>query len=111
MIKAIGVDIENIARFKESINNKKFLELIFTDREINYCNRKKEPEKSFAARFCAKEAVIKAHSKKLIMKDIEILATDSGKLNVFIFNKLKKEINCSISHTDDYAIAFVVIGG
>tara|TARA_Y100000310_G_scaffold343861_1_gene453541 strand:- start:303 stop:650 length:348 start_codon:yes stop_codon:yes gene_type:complete len=108
-IKGIGVDIESIQRFKDTHKDKSFINLIFTKKEISYCEKKKEPHISFAGRFCAKEAVIKAHNSKLAMKDIEIINEDSGKLKVHIKNTLKPNIHCSISHTNEYATAFVII--
>ena len=71
--------------------------------------QKKEPYISFTGKFCAKEAVIKASNEKLAMKDIEILNKKSGKLKVLIKGRENSAIQCSISHTNDYAVAFVVI--
>ena len=109
MILGIGTDIESIKRFKESSKKEHFFNLVFSDTEINYCNQKKEPYASFAGKFCGKEAVIKALNKKVSMKDIEITNLESGKIKVLINGKEDKKIKCSISHTKDYAIAFVII--
>lgn len=109
MILGVGVDIESIKRFKKSYKNKNFLNLIFTEEEIKYCQSKKEPCISFAGKFCAKEAVIKAHRKKIPIKDIEIINLKSGKLEVRINGRTEDKIKCSISHTEDYTIAFVII--
>ncbi len=105
----VGVDIEEVGRFKDSYQDQHFIKLIFTEKEIEYCQSKKEPYISFAGKFCAKEAVIKASDEKLGMKDIEILNDASGKIKVFIKREENKTINCSISHTKDYAVSFVVI--
>ena len=109
MILGIGVDIESIKRFKESYKKNHFLDLVFSNTEIDYCNKKKEPYVSFAGKFCAKEAIIKAFDKKISMKNIEIINLESGKIEVLINGKNNNKIKCSISHTNDYAIAFVVI--
>ncbi|MDP3734729.1 MAG: holo-ACP synthase [Nanoarchaeota archaeon] len=109
MITGIGVDIESAQRFKESYQDEHFINLIFTKQEIAYCNTKKEPYVSFAGKFCAKEAVIKASEQKRNMKSIEILNDDSGKVKVSIDGHENKHIFCSISHTSDYAVAFVII--
>ena len=106
---SLGVDIEAVERFKESYQDDHFINLIFTKQEIAYCMQKKEPYISFTGKFCAKEAVIKASNEKLAMKDIEILNSESGKINVVIKGKETPQINCSISHTKDYAVSFVVI--
>lgn len=61
MIKGTGVDIIEISRIKKSLTNEKFIERIFTKKEQEYCNsRKQMAASSYAARFAAKEAVVKA---------------------------------------------------
>lgn len=109
MIKGIGVDIESVGRFKKNKINKNFLDLIFTKNEIAYCQKRKNPEKNFAGKFCVKEAISKASDKQFFMKDIEIINEDSGKPKVHIKGKKNKKIHCSISHSDKYAIAFAII--
>src|SRR3989344_2100696 len=109
MISGIGVDIESIKNFKKSYKDKHFLNLIFTKEEIRYCQSKKEPYISFAGKFCAKEAVIKAYDKKISIKNIEIINLKSGKIRVKINGKINNKIKCSISHKKDYAIAFATI--
>lgn len=55
---AIGVDIEDIERFKGKSQD--FLNRVFTFHELEYCLKFSKPESHLAARFCAKEAVVKA---------------------------------------------------
>ncbi|MGN0688933.1 MAG: holo-ACP synthase, partial [Oscillospiraceae bacterium] len=58
----VGTDIIEIERIKESIENygKSFLEKVFTEQEIHYCEKhKKMKYQHYAARFAAKEAVSK----------------------------------------------------
>jgi holo-[acyl-carrier protein] synthase len=107
MILGTGVDIELLKRFKN--NNKNFYELIFTEREIDYCNKKKNPHISYAGKFCAKESIIKAFGKKMHPKEIEIINDLEGKPEVYIKGKLNKNVKCSISHAGEYAIAYAVI--
>ena len=109
MVLGVGVDIESVKRFEESKDNEKFLDFIFTKKEIEYCKAKKEPSISFAGKFCAKEAVIKALNSKLSPKQIEILNNESGNPLVYINRILDQNISCSISHTKEYAIALVTI--
>ena len=57
MIKGTGVDIIEISRIEKSLTNEKFIERIFTKKEQEYCNsRKQMAVSSYAARFAAKEA-------------------------------------------------------
>jgi holo-[acyl-carrier protein] synthase len=109
MISGIGTDIELINRFKDKGNNKRFLELIFTKKEIEYCSKKKNCPISYAGKFCAKESIIKAMGKKLPFQDIEIINNKEGKPEVFIQGKLNKKIHCTISHSGEYAIAYAIV--
>lgn len=109
MISGVGIDIESVQRFKESYQDSNFINLIFTKSEITYCQAKKEPYISFAGKFCAKEAIIKASDKILSIKSIEVINEDSGKIKIMIDGKINHQIHCSISHTADYAVAIVVI--
>jgi len=115
-----GIDIIEIERVKQSIEDTegKFCERVFTQKEIEYCESKKvQKYQHYAARFAAKEAVLKAISQLLKSKfdiewkEIEILNDEDGRPFV---NLLKDGINIddidiSISHCKTYAIASVVI--
>ncbi len=60
----IGTDIEEIARFDklDRVEHKRFLERIYSEDELAYCYSRHSPAQHLAARFCAKESVIKALS-------------------------------------------------
>lgn len=113
----IGVDIEDISRFKDKTekNSVKFLKKIYTKKELDYCFKNKNSAQHLAARFCAKEAVIKAASKlfenKLKYSQIEILNDSKGCPYVNILNIENKnlKIELSLSHEKEKAIAFVII--
>lgn len=116
-----GIDIIEIERVKESIESTegKFCERVYTQREIEYCESKKAQKyQHYAARFAAKEAVFKAISSKLQSKydiewkDIEILNDESGRPYVELSKKFMeqiKDIDISISHCKQYAVANVVV--
>ena len=61
-IIGLGMDATEIARVAEAIERygERFLRRVFTEGEIAYCQRKKDAASSFAARFAAKEAAMKA---------------------------------------------------
>lgn len=117
----IGTDIIEISRIKKSIEetDNKFIERVFTDKEIEYCESKKTQKyQHYAVRFAGKEAVFKSISNKLKSKfeiewkDIEILNDLSGRPYVKILNsKINniKNIDISLSHCKEYAIASVVV--
>jgi len=115
----IGTDIVSIPRLKKTINSSqgdKFINRIFTENEINYCNNKVDSFIHFAGRFAAKESIIKAIlSSEIIdsvnMKSIEIISGKNRKpeVNLIISRELKFQCKVSISHTDEYAVAFALI--
>ena len=113
-----GTDIIEIERIKESIKDlgEKFLNRIYTQKEIEYCeNKKGQKYQHYAARFAAKEAIFKAISKELKdkyeigWKDMEILNDEQGRPQVKIRGVQKENIDISISHCKEYAVAMVVM--
>ena len=82
MIKGTGIDIVEISRIQKSLNNEKFINRIFTQQEQAYCNsRNILRASSYAARFAAKEAVVKAFGTGMrggSWQDIEVVVDDSG---------------------------------
>lgn len=116
-ILGIGVDIENIERFRELTikNDSRFLNKIYNKNELKYCFSKKNPAPYLAARFAGKEAVIKAMSgisnKKFSVKDVTITNLAKGAPVVKIPNTLDGDarVYLSLSHCQDKAVAFAVI--
>ena len=116
----IGTDIIEISRIKKSIEDtdNKFIERIYTNKEIEYCeSRKSQKYQHYAVRFAGKEAVFKAISSMLKnkfevdWKDIEILNDSSGRPYVNILkSKISDKINIdiSLSHCKEYAVANVI---
>lgn len=116
-----GIDIIEIDRIKNDIENigKKFLNRVFTDKEIEYCESKKgQKYQHYAGRFAAKEAAFKAVSKyiddkySVCWKDFEVVNDVQGrpKVNLSNINVNKIEnIDISISHCKSYAIANVTV--
>jgi len=121
MVLGLGIDIIEIDRVKKSIEKygDKFLDKVFTEGEINYCNKKFNKYQHYAARFAAKEAVYKALSsgwkEGLRWKDIEIQNDPSGmpsvntqgKLDYFLANNT--QLRVSISHSENYVTAVAII--
>jgi len=74
-----GLDATEIHRIAESIERygERFIQRIFTEGEIAYCRRKRDAASSFAARFAAKEAAMKAlgtgHSRGVFWRGIEVV--------------------------------------
>ena len=119
MIHGTGVDLIEISRIKNSIQkySGKFEARVFTSKEIDYCRSKADPFKHFAARFAAKEAVLKSlgtgMAEGISWKDMEILNQESGQpvLSLSgkgrdIFESLNlRNIHISMTHDKSYAVA------
>ena len=116
-----GTDIIEVSRIKKSIEDMgdKFLERIYTEKEIDYCNsRGKSKYERFAGRFAVKEAVFKAISTELedkyqiCWKDIECLNNENGRPYITVYGIDERKIgniDVSISHCKEYATANVVV--
>lgn len=116
-----GTDIIEIERIKKSIEEtgERFLERVYTKKEIAYCESKKgQKYQHYAARFAAKEAVFKAISVcitdkySICWKDIEIVNNEQGRPHVSLIGvdlKNIESIDISISHCKQYAVANVFI--
>ena len=122
MILGLGTDIIEIESIRESIErSKRFVQRVFTDSEINYCEKKPNKYQHYAARFAAKEATMKAiktgWDKGIQWKQIEVInATDgaptiktNGKTQEYLQEKGICNIQVSLSHSEQYAIAIVCI--
>lgn len=108
----LGIDIEEIGRFKKLIKDKKFVKRVFSEDEIKYCSSKKNSVQHFAVRFAGKEAVWKAVNdkiKKLVITDISFKNSLSGKPEVYIKNKKVKNIEVSFSHTKAIVTAIALL--
>lgn len=112
MIKGVGVDITEVARIENALNTRgtRFLERIFTEKEAAYCMGTARPAVHLAGRFAAKEAVKKAAGAGGKWTDIEVTNDMNGKPSVRLKNRSRGIIvNLSISHSDDYAVAFATV--
>ena len=125
-IFGIGIDIVNIKRMKKILKNNgsRFKNKIFSENEINYCEKKRDPGPFYAKRFAAKEAFTKALGtgirKDINLKNIIIFNDVYGKPKIKLkgstYNYFKKKIkskkyNIYLSLSDDepWAQATVII--
>ena len=116
-----GTDIIEIERVKESIENlgEKFLERVYTKKEIEYCESKgKNKYQHYAARFAVKEAAFKAVSEgvedkfAISWKDVETVNDKQGRPKteiLFLKDRKVENVDVSISHCKDYAVANVTV--
>jgi holo-[acyl-carrier protein] synthase len=124
IIYGLGVDIIEVERIKSVIDKYQgFLSRVFTEKEIKYCESKKNPVIKcicYAQKFAAKEAVAKSlgvgFGKNLSFHEIAVMNLNSGKPVILISGRAEKycdeksicEVEVSLSGTKDYAVAFSV---
>lgn len=121
-IIGLGIDATDIPRIAATIERygDRFIRRIFTDGEIAYCMRRREPAVHFAGRFAAKEAAMKAlgtgHSQNVLWRDVEVvrrggpprLELHGGALRRFEAMGAGNSL-LTITHSDALAIAQVMI--
>lgn len=124
-ILGIGVDLVETARIGHSLDRfgDRFLHRIFSEGEIAYCQSMKFPARHFAARFAAKEAVSKAFGtgigKSMGWKDIDVHRKPSGEPFLVLSGGAKQLADerkvtralVTLSHTDNHAMAMIVLEG
>jgi holo-[acyl-carrier protein] synthase len=125
MILGTGIDLCDVERIRAKLQaaEEEFLQAVFLPGEIAYCRAKKHPAEHFAARFAAKEAVVKAladaRGEGSFWLDIEIRKEQDGRPVVRLHgrahemaDRLKvRRVLLSMTHTRDLAAATVVLEG
>jgi holo-[acyl-carrier protein] synthase len=123
MIIGTGVDIAEVPRIRESIERygDRFLHRIFTEGEIRYCEAKATRFESYAARFAAKEAGMKAlgtgWSNGVRWRDIEVVRPKGQRPTLQLHGQAaaiaaklgSKHIALSLTHTSEEALAHVIL--
>lgn len=125
MVCGIGTDIVEVKRMRAATERwgRRFLEKVFSDREIAYSFAKRDPYPHLAARFAAKEAMVKAlgclrESADIpaahipILRHFEVVSDSSGRPTLGILVPLLPDgviAHLSLSHEKEYAVAVVVL--
>lgn len=123
MIVGTGIDLVEVPRVAASIERfgRRFLERIFTADEIQYCESKQNRIERYAARFAAKEAGMKAIGTGwrfgVGWHDVEVRREPGGRPTVVFAGKAAevaarlgvKRASLSLSHTEQHAIAQVIL--
>ena len=117
----LGVDIVEVDRMRKILSRTpSFKHKVFSEDECAYCDSKADPATSYAARFAAKEAVLKAlgcgFSQGIGVQDVEVVLEESGKPTVKLYRNAQelfdesgiREIALSLSHTSTDAIACAI---
>jgi holo-[acyl-carrier protein] synthase len=123
-IIGLGIDATDIPRIQAAIDRygDRFLRRVFTEGEIAYCNRRREPAIHFAGRFAAKEAAMKAlgtgHTPEVLWRTVEVVRV-AGPPRVVFHGGAKRRFDSlgavgsllTITHSDALAFAQVLLLG
>lgn len=124
MILGIGTDLFDVDRMRRNLQrDADFPVSVFTPPEIEYCRAQSDPAVHFAARFAAKEALVKALAdaggEGTFWLDISVLRRDDGQPRIELGGRLAelaaafgvRRTHLSLTHTDQLAAAVVVLEG
>lgn len=121
MILGIGVDVEDVGPFRDKPleANQRFYERLFSKEEIEYCMGYPDPFPHLAARFCAKEAAVKASSfyGKFLVTHFEVAAHPNAAPSIRPRKNARNLLDfflahtmlLSLSHTKNLAVAYAVV--
>jgi holo-[acyl-carrier protein] synthase len=116
----VGTDLCSVSRMRVALARTPSLaDRVFTREEREYCERRRDPAERFAARFAAKEAVLKAMGAGLgacSLREIEVLRADAGAPSVALHGAAARladsrgvqQLHLALSHDRDTAIAVVI---
>ncbi|MDQ0286746.1 holo-[acyl-carrier protein] synthase [Desulfofundulus luciae] len=124
-ICGIGSDLVSVGRIRQAVVKfgERFITRVFTGRERRYCAARRDPYPCYAARFAAKEAVLKALGTGLTAgcswQDVEVIPGRQGVPRVELYGRAAllarergiKKFLITLSHDGSYAVAFAVALG
>lgn len=123
MIVGTGIDIAEVPRVADSMKRfgDRFLNRVYTEAEIRYCDSKANRIERYAARFAAKEAAMKAlgtgWARGVTWKSVEVGRQPGGRPTILFHGKAAefaqklgvKHVALSITHTKEFAMAQVIL--
>ncbi len=123
-MSGVGIDIIEIERVRGVLQRRgrRFVEHVFLPAEVGYCDARRDPARHYAARFAAKEAVVKALAVKrgmtFLWRDIEIARSADGAPSVVLSGRALEmarrrgvtRVLVSLSHSDSHAVATASAG-
>ena len=125
MVIGIGIDLFDVARMERELREQgaEFRDSLFSAGEVEYCEGKRHPAQHYAARFAAKEAVIKALAADgragSFWRDVEIRNEPSGRPVVVLSGRLReaadglgaRAVHVTLSHSQELALAAAIVEG
>jgi len=123
MIVAIGIDLVEVSRIEQVFARRgdRFRRRVFTDAEISYCEGRASKFASYAARFAAKEAAMKAlgtgWAEAVAWREIEVVSGPNGKPMLELHGRAGEcmrelgasKVHVSLTHSGDLAMAEVIL--
>jgi holo-[acyl-carrier protein] synthase len=123
MIVGLGADVVEIRRIRQALKHQgeRFIRRIFTAAEQEFCEARRDPAPHYAVRFAAKEALFKAlgtgWAKGLSWQDVEVVRREQDAPILVLSDAAEKQsqelgtrsIHLSLSHSDDSALAVVIL--
>jgi holo-[acyl-carrier protein] synthase len=120
-IIGVGTEVVECVRIQQMIDRhgELFLTRVFTDHEIRFCQARKRTTQEFAARWAAKEAVLKCLGtqarRELSWTDVEIVTDAEDRIAVTLGGSARElakrlgvaKIMVSISYSRSFAVAYV----
>jgi holo-[acyl-carrier protein] synthase len=122
LILGIGIDMIEVDRVRKAMEaDPEFAKSVFAEAEMDYCETMSNKYQHYAARFCAKEAFLKALGvglhKGLLFSQIQVVNNPQGKPDILLDGKAKdfykkfgfSKIFVSLSHLKELAQAIVIL--
>ena len=123
MIIGLGIDLVETKRVVRELGGGPWRprDGVFTEAEISYCNRGRQPERRYAACFAAKEATLKALGADVadlgIFREAEVRLDGGGDCRVLLGNRLRavagklgaRHINLSVAVQKERVVAMVIL--
>ena len=116
-----GVDVVGVERLRRLVEgHEERLDTLFTQRELDYCRGKRRQYEHMAARFAAKEAVLKAFgtgiSQRMRWTDVEVVNDSMGRPTIRLEGAVAsyaerhglRDLDVSLSHLEDLAVAHAI---
>jgi holo-[acyl-carrier protein] synthase len=115
-VVAVGVDLVDVERVRTALNRHgaRFAARVLSPAEATYCLSRPDPAPHVAARFAAKEAVVKCLGGGCALREIEVVRAMSGSPGITLSGRAReraagRSVLVSLSHLDHLAAAFAVL--
>ena len=115
-VVAVGVDLVDVGRVRNALarHRDRFTNRVLSEKEADYCLSRPDPAPHIAARFAAKEAVIKCLGGGCALREIEVVRALSGSPSITLHGRAADRaagrcVLVSLSHLNNMAAAFAVL--